>query len=114
MPTQRISHTPDWSSLAVAAILLLAPWILHYTSWMATLATSFSAVILLALSAVAFAELDDSETPEYLIVGVWLVISPWMLGFWPDTRALLVHLLFGGGLVAYVAWEIWGVSAFRD
>jgi hypothetical protein len=113
MPTQRISHIPDWGSLAIAAVLLLAPWILHYTSWMATLATSFSAGILLLLSAVAIAELDDSEAPEYLIVGVWLVVSPWILGFWPDQRALFVHLLLGGGLVAYAAWQIWGAPASR-
>jgi len=113
MSIRRIAHTPDWSSLAIATILLLAPWILHYTSWMATLATSFSAAILLLLSAVAFAEIDDSETPEYFIVGVWLLVSPWILGFWPDTRALLVHLLVGGVLVAYAAWEIWGASASR-
>jgi len=113
MSTQPISHIPDWRSLAVAAILLLAPWVFHYTSWMATLATTFSAAILLLLSAVAFAEIDDSEAPEYFIVGVWLVVSPWILGFWPDSPALLVHLLFGGGLIAFAAWEIWGASASR-
>lgn len=113
MATRRISHIPDWGSLGIAAALLLAPWILHYASWMATLATSFSAAILVLLSAVAFAELDDSEAPEYLIVGAWLLVSPWILGFWSDSRALLVHLLFGGVLLAYAAWQIWGVSASR-
>ncbi|CAN2534500.1 MAG TPA: SPW repeat protein [Methylosinus sp.] len=113
MSTRRISHIPDWSCLAIAAILLLAPWIVHYTSWMATLATSFTAVILVLLSAAAFAELDDSETPEYFIIGIWLLVSPWLLGFWPDSRALLVHLLVGGALVAYAAWVIWGGAAAR-
>jgi hypothetical protein len=122
MRAQRISsHLPDWSSVAVAATLLLAPWLFGYSDSMATLATCFSALILLLVSAIAIAEIDEDEGPEYFIVGAWLLISPWVLGFWSDTSALLTHALFGVAIVASVAWAIWGrpradslVQAKRD
>jgi hypothetical protein len=107
----RIAHFPDWTNFAVSAALLLAPWIAHYQSVMATIATTFSALILLILAAIAIAEVDDTEEPEYFIVGLWLLISPWILGFWSDGRALAVHVLFGVGLVVYAAREIWGAQA---
>lgn len=108
MRAQHISHIPDWSSLAAAAVLFMAPWAFHYTSVMATVATCFSAIILVILSAMAIAEVDDTEEPVYLIFGGWLLISPWILGFWTDANALIVHLLFGAGVVIHAAWEIWG------
>lgn len=111
MRAQHASHIPDWRSLAAAAALFIAPWALHYTSAMATLATCFSAVILVIVSTMAIAEVDDTEEPEYLILGAWLLISPWVLGFWTDKSALLVHILFGVELIVHAAWEIWAAPA---
>lgn len=111
MRLQHMTHIPDWSSLAAAAVLFVAPWALHYTSAMATLATCFSALILVILSSMAIAEVDDTEEPEYFILGVWLLISPWVLGFWTDKSALVVHILFGAGLIIHAAWEIWAAPS---
>lgn len=108
---QDMSHMPDWGSLVAAVVLLVAPWAFHYSSAMATLATSFSAVILVILSAMALAEIDETEEPEYLILGAWLLISPWVLGFWTDKSALVTHILFGAGFIIHSAWEIWAAPS---
>jgi hypothetical protein len=111
MRLQRLTHLPDWGSLAAAAALFISPWALHYTNPMATLATCFSASILVILSTMAIAEVDDSEEPEYLILGAWLLISPWVLGFWTDASALIVHMVFGVGMIVHSAWEMWGAPS---
>ncbi|MBI1868133.1 MAG: SPW repeat protein [Methylocystis sp.] len=104
MQLRRVSHLPDWTSLAVAALLFMSPWALHYTSVMATIATCFSAVILVILSGMAIEEVDPTEEPEYFIVGVLLLVSPWILGFWTELAALLVHSVFGALLIIHAAW----------
>lgn len=111
MRAQEDMHMPDWGSLVAAVVLFVAPWAFHYSSGMATLATSFSALILIILSAMALAEVDDTEEPEYLILGAWLLISPWVLGFWTDKSALVVHILFGAGFIIHSAWEIWAAPS---
>ncbi len=51
-------------------------------------------------------EVDPTEEPEYFIVGVLLLVSPWVLGFWTDPTALLVHSVFGVLLVIHAAWVL--------
>lgn len=108
MQVQRLSHhIPDWGSFVVAVIMFISPWMFHYTSAMATLATCFSAALLVVLSTLAIAEVDETEEPEYFILGAWLLISPWILGFWWDKSALAVHVVFGALLIIHAVWVIW-------
>jgi hypothetical protein len=82
-------------NLALAAILLVTPWLFTLTNTMARvdLWASSLAVILISLAAIAaFAKWEEWAN---LILGVWLIASPWILGF-AHSRAM--HFSIGIGL----------------
>jgi hypothetical protein len=85
----------DLYNLVLAAILLISPWLFTLTNTRARidLWASSLAVILISLAAIAaFAKWEEWAN---LILGIWLVGSPWILGF-AHTRAM--HFSIGIGL----------------
>ena len=87
----------DWVSLVLGVILFIAPWVFGTaargtSSWDAWVV----GVIGVVLALLALALISTSTIFEWisLILGVWLFISPWVLGF----AAL--------GSAAWVAWII--------
>ncbi len=85
----------DLYNLALAAILLVCPWLFTLTNTTARidLWASGLAVILISLAAIAaFAKWEEWAN---LILGIWLIASPWILGF-AHTRAM--HFSIGIGL----------------
>ncbi|HEX3538563.1 MAG TPA: SPW repeat protein [Stellaceae bacterium] len=93
--TWRRESALDLYSLVLAAILLVSPWLFTLTNTTARidLWASSLAVILISLAAiVAFAKWEEWAN---LILGLWLIASPWILGF-AHTRAM--HFSIGVGL----------------
>jgi hypothetical protein len=85
----------DLYNLVLAAILLISPWLFTLTNTRARidLWASSLAVILISLAAIAaFAKWEEWAN---LILGVWLIASPWILGF-AHNRAM--HFSIGIGL----------------
>lgn len=89
----------DIYNLVLAAILLITPWLFTLTDRTARidLWASSLAVILISLAAiVAFAKWEEWAN---MILGIWLIASPWILGF-AHTRAM--HFSIGVGVVVAV------------
>ena len=85
----------DLYNLVLAAVLLVCPWLFTLTNMTARidLWASSLAVILISLAAIAaFAKWEEWAN---LILGIWLIASPWILGF-THTRAM--HFSIGIGL----------------
>jgi hypothetical protein len=86
----------DLYNLVLAAILLITPWLFTLTNKTARidLWASSLAVILISLAAItAFARWEEWAN---LLLGIWLIASPWILGF-AHTRAM--HFSIGVGVV---------------
>jgi len=112
----------DWVMLALAAWLFLSPWILGFTVGVANqgeaVAAGFSAaawnawvlgIVIAALAlwaAFQFAEWHDWANG---ILGVWLIVSPWILGFAAMTAAVWNHVIVGLLIAALALWEVWEV-----
>jgi hypothetical protein len=111
----------DWVMLALGAWLFLSPWILGFTVAPAegeAVASGFAAaawnawilgVVIAALAiwaALKFAEWHDWANG---VLGVWLVVAPWILGFAAQTAALWNHVVVGLLIIALAAWELWEV-----
>ena len=65
------------------------------------------AVAILALWAIwMFADWQDWLTG---ILGLWLVIAPWVLGFHTMALALWDHVIVGILLIVLAAWDLWAV-----
>jgi len=85
----------DLYNIVLAVILLVCPWLFTLTNTTARidLWASSLAVILISLAAIAaFAKWEEWTN---LILGIWLIASPWILGF-AHTRAM--HFSIGVGL----------------
>ena len=99
----------DWINLVLAILLLISPWVLAFP----TGAASYNAVIagriigLVAVGAiVAFAQWEEWVN---LIVGVWVFIAPFVLGFSAAPSALWTHVVIGLVVAVLAALELWSV-----
>jgi hypothetical protein len=112
----------DWVMLVLGAWLFLSPWILGFAGGAPAgaeptvagpAAAAWNAwivgVVITALAIwaiVKFAEWQDWLTG---ILGVWLIIAPWVLGFSSLTAAAWNQVIVGLLVVALAAWELWDV-----
>lgn len=98
----------DWANLALAVWLFAAPWLLGYdmvrpaawNSWILGLvigAVSLSALILFS----AWQEWVN------VILGVWLLIAPWVMGFasTETSAALWNHVAVGLAVGGLALWD---------
>lgn len=112
----------DWAMLVLAVWLFLSPWILGFAvgapvegaaatagftiaAWNAWVLGVVIAVLAL-WAAFQFAEWHDWVNG---VLGVWLVASPWILGFAALTTAVWNFVVVGLLIVALAAWELWEV-----
>lgn len=44
------------------------------------------------------------------VFGIWLLASPWILGYWRVTSALWSEIVIGAALVLLAIWRLAGVN----
>lgn len=103
-------HPQDWANLVLAVLLFVSPWVLgfsavQYAAWNAWI----SGVVIAALAIGALSAFQEWEEWLNLIVGIWVVAAPWVLGFAAMAAAMWTHVVIGLLVVAAAAWEIWEV-----
>lgn len=103
-------HPQDIANIVLAAVLFISPWVLAFSaeqsaSWNAWISAAVIAV--LAIGALSF--FQEWEEWLNLIAGIWVVVSPWILGFAAITNAMWTHVVIGLLVAAAAAWEIWEV-----
>lgn len=98
----------DVANIVVGICLALTPWVLGFAaetaaSWNAWIVGA--AIALIAIGAlVAFAEWEEWVN---LILGIWAVVSPWVLGFADITAAVYAHVIAGLVVAVLAALELW-------
>jgi hypothetical protein len=98
----------DVVSIVAGAFLFLAPWLFGFAaetgaSWNAWIAG-------LAIAIVGIWTLASFHTWEEwvnLALGLWTLVSPWLLGFAAMGSALAVHVVVGGLVAVIAAFELW-------
>ena len=99
----------DWVNLVLAVALLVSPWVLAFPAGAATYNAVIAGLIigLVAIGAiVAFAQWEEWVN---LLLGVWAIISPFVLGFAADTTAMWTHVVIGLVVAVLAAVELWSV-----
>jgi hypothetical protein len=86
----------DVINLALGAWLFLTPWIFGFvpefaTSWNAWLSGLAIGVVAIA-ALVAFAEWEEWIN---LLLGIWVAVSAWVVGFAGHATAAWIHVLVG-------------------
>ena len=109
---KNFKHWQDPVNAVLGVALVVSPWVLDFSS--ETIATSNAVVIGLALVATALgAMLAPKAWEEWTeaVLGLWMVISPWMLGYSHVQTAMYVAV--GVGLIV-VLLALWTLATDKD
>ena len=100
----------DWVTLVLAICLFISPWIIGFTAAMVPAWNAWIVGVLLGALALAtlsmFAEWEEWVN---LALGLWLIVSPWLLGFAADRNVMITHVILGVLVIAASAWAVWDV-----
>ena len=100
----------DWINLVCGALLFISPWVLGFSGDQAAAWTGWIGGVVIAVMGIAalmqFAEWEDWVA---LIVGVLMIISPWVLGFAAISYAVWAFVVLGLIVAVASVSEIWSV-----
>jgi hypothetical protein len=102
---------PNWLNVLLAIWLFISPWVLQYAAvqtaaWNAWVV----AIVIAALSIGALARLAQWEEWVNLALGIWLILSPWILGFSANANAMGNAVVVG---IICAILAIFGLMAAR-
>jgi len=111
-------HWQDWGNLVLGLWIFASPWVLQHTMVTGTSVAGVAAsntamwslyVVGIAIAVLAAAALFAFQAWEEwtnLTLGVWLLLSPWALGF-SSSALLMWNAVIAGSLVVVLAgWAI--------
>jgi hypothetical protein len=89
--------------------LFVSPWLFAYATEVARIDVWASGAAITATSIAAMLAFSEWEEWFNLLLGLWLMVSPWALGFM-HTRAMHVSIGFGAMVAFVAAIELWIVN----
>jgi hypothetical protein len=95
----------DFYNLGLGVFLIASPWIFHMTREIARIETWGSGALLVATSLAALLAFSLWEEWVSLAVGLWMIVSPWALGFM-HTPAMKVNIGIGAVVAFLSALEL--------
>jgi SPW repeat len=98
---------------AFGLFLFVSPWLFAYVSEKARVDIWTTGAAIAVLSIAAIVAFSDWEEWTNLLLGLWLIVSPWALGF-AHTRAMHVTILIGVLVACFAALELWLVHFEPD
>lgn len=105
MKFRRISAL-DCYAVAFGLFLFVSPWLFAYVSEKVRIEVWAAGAAIVAVSVAAIVAFSEWEEWLNLLLGLWLVISPWVIGF-VHTRAMHVSILIGAMVAFLAALELW-------
>ena len=96
----------DLYNLLLAILLFAMPWFFTRASGAAVIDMRASGVAIAMFSAVALFAYANWEEWGNLVIGIWLIVSPWLLGF-AHTRAMHYSIGVGATVAFLSALELW-------
>lgn len=98
----------DAVNLILAAFLFLTPWIFGFVSNHPAAPNAWVSAIVIGIVAIAaltkFAEWEEWIN---LILGLWVLVSPWVLNFAAQTTARWPHVIVGLIVAVLAALKLW-------
>ncbi len=103
----RGNYWQDWVNLFIAGWLFITPWFYDYVAlpgaaWNAWIVGVLAAVVALA----ALAQFAAWQQYAIIVLGAWLVISPWIVGGMMIQPVLWNFVLVGVLFVVFAAWNL--------
>ena len=104
--TFRRASALDCYAAVFGLFLFASPWLFAYVSEKVRIEVWASGAAIAAVSIAAIIAFSDWEEWVNLLLGAWLMISPWVLGF-VHTSAMHVSIAIGAMVVFIAALELW-------
>lgn len=98
----------DWINLVLAVLLFISPWVLGFKGEMAPAWNAWIFGVILAI--LALAEISAfAEWEEWIsaLLGIWLIIAPFVLSFASQTHAMWTHVILGALTAIVSFWSVW-------
>jgi|ERR1700746_3438344 SPW repeat len=102
----------DVANLILGAFLFLSPWIFGFGGTTAAENATIAGIVVAALAIAALAAFAVWEEWLNLVVGLWTLVSPWLLGFEANTKAMTISVVVGAAVAILAAIELWMMSQF--
>ena len=99
----------DVANLILGAILLVSPWMFGFDAGTVSQNAYITGIAIAILAIAALAAFAVWEEWLNLVVGLWALVSPWVLGF-QGTTAMTVHVIIGAAVAILAAIELWMMS----
>jgi hypothetical protein len=96
----------DVYNLLLAVVLFASPWFFAHASRTAGIDLWLSSAAIIILSLAAMIAYSTWEEWINLALGLWLVASPWLLGF-AHTTAMHVSVGIGSAIAFFAGLELW-------
>ncbi|MCF6126600.1 hypothetical protein EN904_02960 [Mesorhizobium sp. M7A.F.Ca.CA.001.07.2.1] len=98
----------DVVNILAGIALALSPWLLGYAADAVAVWHAFIAgVITVLIAARALVAFHKFEEWANLVVGLWIVAAPWVLGFAGLAAAMWSHVIAGVVVAALAAASLW-------
>ncbi|MFE7749926.1 SPW repeat protein [Streptomyces sp. NPDC057428] len=118
----RVMGSGRTTAMADAPVFLLglycavSPWVLHFTASQPSLVTHNLVIgIAIAVLALCFTAMPERMTGMSLAIsalGVWLIVSTWVVGSGPDLGVILNNVIVGG--LAIVLGAVCAAAAVKN
>ena len=96
----------DLYNLVLAVLLFVSPWFFAHRNGTAVIDLRASSAAIAIISLAAMFAVAYWEEWTNLLVGIWLVMSPWVLGF-AHTSAMHFSIAVGAAVAFMAALELW-------
>ncbi len=100
----------DWVNLVCAVLLFISPWVLRFSGdMMATRAAWITGVVVAIFAVAALVQFAEWEEWISLLLGVWMIVAAWVVGFATIGVAVAAFVVLGVVVALASAAEIWQV-----
>jgi hypothetical protein len=99
----------DVGNLILGIVLFASPWLFNYPAGNESTNAMIAGIIIAVLSIAALAAFTVWEEWINLVVGLWLIVSPWVLHF-AGTTAMYVAVVIGALVALLAGIELFGTA----
>lgn len=104
---KQMKHWQDPVNVLLGAWLISSPWVLGFQDQMPAMWTFVATGVLLAASALGAIFLPKAwEEWSEVVLGVWLMASPWVVGFAANAIAMQNALFVGLAVTILALWVL--------
>ena len=112
----------DWCGMALGVLIVLSPWfptqsgheVVDAEHSFVILNTFTAGILVFGLAQLEYVALQRWEEVAEILVGLWLIASPYIIGYSDDGLLRFWHSTLGGLVVLLAALQLWQDWDLKD